>query len=183
MAGHIVLSVALLVAGLNRPQIDWFVSLSCPILKAKRNKGNDGGVCPVAKPLAVNMVICETVLTEKDTDIVSMIRTMNCLTIVPNTNNSAHFFVVTSVASQPGDFLRQVMKVQMCTRDAKLVAEAPEYPFIYGYKIDPMGPGGFTLATEFTLDLSPLEPLGLYLLCAFVDGEIEAKTALARRRG
>ena len=138
----------------------------------------------MAKPLAVNLIICEAVLTEKVTDVISAIRIMNCLTVVPATNNFAHFFVVTSVASQPGDHLPHVMQVQMVTRDGqRAVAEAPAYTFVYGYKIDPAGPGGFYLTTEFTLDLRPLEPLGHYLICALVNGEIAARSPLMLRRG
>jgi hypothetical protein len=61
--------------------------------------------------LSANILVCETVLTEK-TDMLSAIRMMDTIRVAPS-NNSVHFYVVTRVMSQPEDFSQHVLKVQM----------------------------------------------------------------------
>ena len=69
------------------------------------------------------------------------------------------FFVLTYLHCTPGDFSSHILKVQMVGRgdDWAVVAEAKEESFVYGYAIDPSGPGGYMLTTEFTLDPKPLQ--------------------------
>src|SRR5271169_4451188 len=99
--------------------------------------------------LSANIIVCETVLTEK-TDVLSAIRMMDTIKIAPN-NNAAHFYALTRVTSQPGDFSQHVLKIQMMHQNGASIIEAPECQFSYGYKMDINGLGGFILTTEFTI--------------------------------
>jgi len=56
------------------------------------------------------------------------------------------------------------------------VSEAKAESFVYGYKVDPSGPGGFMLTTEFTLDPKPLQIPALYFIQALLDGELAVQT-------
>lgn len=78
--------------------------------------------------LSANILVCETVLTEK-TDVLSAIRMMDTIKIAPN-SNAAHFYAITRVTSQPGDFSPHVIKVQVTQQDGSLVTEASGYPFL-----------------------------------------------------
>lgn len=130
--------------------------------------------------LSANVIICETVLTEK-TEVMSAIRIMNVLTI--RGNNFARFNTLTFLTSHPGDFAAHSLKVQMFSHDEKIVADAPVHPFVYGYNIDPSGAGAYTLTTEFNLDLMPLGSLGQYAIWVFLDGVKVTGTTLLLRRG
>ncbi len=132
--------------------------------------------------LSANVIICESVLTEK-TDVTSAIRILNVLTVSPS-KNLATFRVHTALASTPTDFEQHVVKVWMHPLDSAVVAaEAPEYRFVYGRKIDFSGPGAFNLTTDFNLDLRPLGDLGHYLIVVSLDGQLVARTPLTLRRG
>jgi len=62
-----------------------------------------------------------------------------------------------------------------------VVSEATE-SFVYGYAVDPSGPGGYMLTTEFTLDPKPLQIPGLYFIQAILDGELATQTPLTLLR-
>jgi hypothetical protein len=129
--------------------------------------------------LSANVIVCETVITEKS-DVMSAIRIMNVLTI--KTGNFARFNSVAFLISQPRDFERHNLKVQMVTMDGELVASAPDHLFVYGHKVDPDGVGAYTLTTEFNLDLEPLGKLGRYAIWVFLDGKNVTGTTLVLRR-
>jgi hypothetical protein len=131
--------------------------------------------------MSANMAICEAVLTEKTSGVMSLIRTMNVLNITGNLQ-SARFFTVVSVNSEPGDFAPHNLQVQMFSRSGSLVASAPEHDFSYGYEFDRMGFGAYTLTTEFVLNLAPMGNLGAYTVVAYVDTKVVARTPLLMRR-
>ena len=81
------------------------------------------------------------------------------------------------------DFQQHVVQVQMHGPDGVLVASAPEYRFVYGNKLDHLGPGAFNLTTDFNLDLRPLGTLGNYTISAYLDGQRVAGAPLMLRRG
>lgn len=135
---------------------------------------------PDSTPLSAAILVCESVLSEV-TGGVSAIRIMDvlyCGTLL----RSARFFTLTYLHSRPNEFRQHVLQIKMIGRgsDGKtfVAASAPEQRFVYGYKIDPNGPGAFVLTTEFTLDLSNMGNLGTYMIQAFLDGEIVAETPL-----
>ena len=130
--------------------------------------------------LSANVIICETVLTEK-TEVISAVRIMNVLRISGGLN-FAKFSSVTFLASEPGDTSPHKIKVQMISSSGDFVAEAPERWFFYGYNVDPSGPGGYTLTTEFNLDLSPLGTLGSYAVWVFLDDVRVCGAPLIMRR-
>ena len=139
-----------------------------------REKG--GFVSLVPHPLSANVVVCAEVLKEAKTDLLSAIRIASVIT-VPKTNQ-AHFYSVAFVSSSPGDHESHVMSVQMNAHDGIKVASAPDYRFTYGYRVDPNGNGGFSMNTEFGIDVSNLEIPGTFWVWVYVDGEPVAKHRL-----
>jgi hypothetical protein len=105
---------------------------------------------------------------------------MDVLTI-GRVSPAAQFFVLTYLHSNPGDFLPHTLKVQMVGRNGEnwvVAADAPEEKFVYGYKVDASGPGGYMLTTEFVLNPQVMGPLGLYFIQAVLDGDLVAQTPL-----
>jgi hypothetical protein len=132
---------------------------------------------PNNKPISAAVLVCETVLAEK-TGGPSAIRIMDALWI-GQFSPAIRFFVLTYLHCTPGDFSSHTLKVQMVGRggdDWAVVAEAKEESFVYGYAIDPSGPGGYMLTTEFTLDPKPLQIPALYFIQALLDGELAVQT-------
>ena len=132
-------------------------------------------------PLAANIIICEAVLTEQTSGVISLIRTMNVLNVFGGAQ-VVRFFTVTFLNSNPGDFFPHTIQVQMVTQGGGLISSSPEQKFTYGYMLDSVGPGASTLTTEFNLNLEPLGDLGAYMLVAYVDRERAAATPLIIRR-
>ncbi len=130
--------------------------------------------------LTANIIVCETILVEK-TDVISAIRVMNTLSLAPG-NNFAHVFVVTFLASQPRDLSQHILKVRVTQLNGLTIAEAPDYPFVYGYRFDVSGLGGFTLTTEFNIDTSGLGIPSNCAVSADLDGQPVARTTLTLRR-
>jgi len=130
------------------------------------------------EPLAVNAVVCQEVLTEA-TGLLSAIRIFDTLTIG---SDFAHFYVLTTAVSNPGDRAEHVLKVTMNRWGGEEVASAPEYRFTYGYNVDFSSPGGFRLTTEFNVDTRPLGPLGRFMVWVFLDGAPVAKAPVTLRR-
>jgi hypothetical protein len=106
---------------------------------------------------------------------------MSAITLPPE-SNSAHFYSITLVASAPGDHADHVLEVQLTTLAGSVVASAPEHPFVYGYRLDPSGEGGYTLTTEFNADVSQFPSLGTFLIRVLLDGRQIAKAPLMLRR-
>jgi hypothetical protein len=134
-------------------------------------------------PVSASLIICESVLTEK-TGVVSAIRIMDVLT-VPALGVQARFFVLTYLHSRPADYLQHVLRIQMVGQDGsdwKIVADAPDHRFVYGYALAALAPGGFVLTTEFNINLIPLGSLGTYLVQAIVDGDLVEQTPLTLQR-
>jgi hypothetical protein len=133
------------------------------------------------QPLAVNVVVCQEVLTEA-TNLISAIRIFDTLTIAIG-NDFAHFYVLTTAFSNPGDLDPHTLKVTMNRWSGEHVASAPEYGFTYGYNLDSASPGGFRLTTEFNVDLRPLGGvLGSFMIWIFLDGAQVAKAPITLRR-
>jgi hypothetical protein len=164
---------------LSHGLIGFLYVLSVTKLQGKRVSALDEG--SIRMPLlSASVIVCETVLLEK-TDVMSAIRIMNVLSIAEG-NNFARFSSITFLNSTPGDDSRHILKVQMLKSTGELVAEGPEQPFVYGYKIDPSGAGGYNLTTNFNLDLRTIGPLGQYAIWAFLDGVRVGGAALMLRR-
>jgi len=132
---------------------------------------------PNSKPISASLLVCQTVLHEK-TGGPSAIRIMDVLTI-GRLSPIAEFTVLTYLHSNPGDFSSHTLKLQMVGRndeDWVVVADAPEERFVYGHNIDPSGPGGYALTTQFTLNPQVMGSLGLYFVQALLDGDLLAQT-------
>jgi hypothetical protein len=136
--------------------------------------------------LSANLILCESVEWENPPvggGIPTAKRIMAAITVAPP-SRVAHFFAITLLNSQPGDFLQHSLRIQITDRKSSVIAYAEPWIFQYGYLIDPYGPGGYILTTEFNIDLNPYPmPLGC-LVSAFLDNENVARTPLIlRRRG
>ena len=142
--------------------------------------GEESFFVPQTEPLSVNVIVCEHVLTEK-TELLSAIRILDTLTI-QHGYDYARFSVVTIAVSNPGDIGPHVLKVVMTTSSGQQVASAPDCRFEYGYKIDPIGFGGFRLTTQFAVDLRPLDTLGQFMIWVYLDGAPVAQAPIMLRR-
>jgi hypothetical protein len=114
-------------------------------------------------PASVSLIVCETVLDEKS-GITSAIRIMDVL-YIGRRAALARFFVIAYLHSRAGDLGNHTGTVQMSgKREGRwtIVADVPPYPFNYSYRLDPGGPGGFMLTTEFNLDLTTFGELGTF---------------------
>jgi hypothetical protein len=164
------------------PRIDRFFSQSYPIhalLATCTAREYSLGGLPMSL-MSAGIVVCETVLFEK-TDLVSAIRIMSALKLAGG-SNFAHFFVLTFLTSHPGDLQQHVLKIQVTEENGSVLGEAADYHFLYGYKLDVSGPGGFVLSTEFNLDTAAITKPARCLINAFLDGQCVAQTPLTLRR-
>jgi hypothetical protein len=145
------------------------------------NAGEMRIYAPVPTPLSANVIVCGEVLVEAKTDLLSAIRIMTAITVSAKQSH-VRFWSIAFVSSPPGDYEQHRMLVQMTGPDGGLVASAQEYEFQYGYKIDPKGNGGFSLRTEFSVDVTRLRDSGTYWMGVYVDGQIAARTPITLRR-
>jgi hypothetical protein len=135
-------------------------------------------------PASVSLIVCESVLHEEKTGAVSAVRIMDVLTVGIQTQ-VARFFVLSYVHSRPLDFDRHIAKVQLTGSRGNqwiTVADAPEHPFEYSYRITPSGPGGFMLTTEFNLNLATIGELGTFWVQLSIDGIMVEQTPLTLLR-
>src|SRR5258708_4026196 len=122
--------------------------------------------------LSANVLICESVLSESN-GLKSAIRLIDFLTVHPETV-IAHFYALTLLRSKSFDPHQHRLVVRMeGFRNGKWesVAEAPECRFTYGF-VDPSGPGGFVLTTEFSINLANLGGVGIFYIQAWLDDEL-----------
>jgi hypothetical protein len=132
----------------------------------------------------VSAIVCEAVLCEKGSEVMSAIRIMDSLKLSP-TAVFAHFFVLTFFhAGAASDISNHVATVQMWgpasdskSRNWGVVAKAPDYAFTFTSK-DPSTPKGFCLTTEFNVNLAELGKLGTYFIQIFLDQTIVAQSPL-----
>jgi hypothetical protein len=135
-------------------------------------------------PASVSLIVCEAVLNEEKTGAVSAIRIMDIL-MIGRQSPVARFFVLSYVHSRPLDFAKHTAKVRLSGfRDGQWIifADAPDHSFEYSYRIDPSGPGGFMLTTEFNLDLATIGELGTFWVQLSIDGTMVEQTPLTLLR-
>jgi len=135
-------------------------------------------------PVSVSLIVCESVLHEDKSGAVSAIRIMDIL-MVGSLSVVARFFVLSYVHSRPLDFEQHVAQVQlMGIRDGQWVSvsHAPPHSFVYSYRMDPSGPGGFILTTEFNLNLAKFGDLGIFWVQLTIDGVVAEQTPLTLLR-
>ena len=125
--------------------------------------------------------MAETVIDEKQLDLLTCVRIMNLLTLAPG-NNFVSFYSVAFVGCFPGDTGSHTMTAQVLTSTEKVIATAREHVFRFGFRVDPYGPGAFSLTTAWRLDVSDI-PLGMFLVRVNLDGAPIAQTGLMLRRG
>lgn len=137
--------------------------------------------------LTANIILCEIVLREQKT--ISPVRLVNWITAASATQ-IAHFFAVTQLSQDAPDsgvhslILKVVRNAQSSGLEilnAAVIAEAKPFAFSYGREIDPQAPGGFTLTTEFTIDMAISNP-GIYYVEAWLDGKDVARAPITLRR-
>ena len=135
----------------------------------------------MALPLSANLIVCSEVLVEEKTTLLSAIRMMSSITILRHESH-VHIWSIVFVSSIPGDHDRHRMLVTMTGPDSVIVASAEASEFEYGYKVDPTGNGGFSLRTEFNVEVSRIPASGTYWMNAHVDGHLVARTPVTLRR-
>ena len=130
--------------------------------------------------ISANVIACEDVLTEKS-EIFSAIKILSAMNVSRATTHVC-LYTLATIFSTHSDYVQHVMSVRIDTPDGVRIAIGADYPFYYGYKVDPQGYGGFTLKTRFSLELSKLPGnLGWFLVSVDVDREVVAKTVFMLR--
>jgi hypothetical protein len=120
------------------------------------------------------------VLTEESARMHSLIRVVDTFAV---SGATLRFFVVCHLHSSPSDTAPHVLTIQMMgRRDSNWIplAGAPPKVFKYGYNLNPSGPGGFVLSTEFNLDMNKTG-FGLFYIQALLDGQLVAQVPLTLR--
>jgi hypothetical protein len=133
--------------------------------------------------LSANILLCEFVLWEKS-DVPTIVRSMSTIGL-SREREFAHFFSVTTLHSDPGDSQFHSLRVCVSDQTGNTITQTSPYAFQYGYKIDPSGPGGFILTSEFNLDVTKLKLPTCCLVSAFLDAipQPVATIPLMLRRG
>jgi hypothetical protein len=128
--------------------------------------------------LSANIAVCETVIWEQPANVPTLVRVMTVLTLSKGAP-AARFFVITAVTSQPGDVEEHTLFITLTDKAGNIVASTDPTQFIYGYKIDPSGPGGFNMTTEVNLEVAKLPTLlpCHLLISAFLDEILEPVAA------
>lgn len=127
---------------------------------------------------AANIVLCESVLSEKS-GFLSAMRLINVITF--NAQNPRFSFkALTALNAEPGDFAVHSIALQMVRGDGYIAAHTMPLQFVYGYAIDPTGPGAYYLTTNFDLVGSQSLP-GNYSVAAFVDDVVVASAPVMLR--
>jgi len=131
------------------------------------------GIVPLSH---ANLIVCETVLTEDTTHLVSALRITDSFAVI---GPILRFWVVTHLHSHPFDVAPHTLQVQMVRSDnSNTVAWTNPANFYYGYRQGMFGPGGYLLRTEFNLNVSRLMPLGLFYIQALLDSQLVAQVPL-----
>jgi hypothetical protein len=132
--------------------------------------------------LSGNIIICEQILRDTKTDVLSAVNLIDTLRIQPGESH-VRFYTLTFIYGYAGDIDAHTLSIRMAKFNGEVVAAADDYYFKYSRKIDPTAPGGLHLYTEFAIDTTQLEPLEIsYVVWAFLDNTAIAKTPLMLRR-
>jgi len=99
-------------------------------------------------PISASLIVCESVLTERNGTF-SGIRIMDFLAC--GSAAAVKFSVLTYLHCTPGDLSPHTITVDMTDASGAVVASTPATPFLYGYRRDPNGYGGFSLVSDFNL--------------------------------
>lgn len=126
---------------------------------------------------SASLILCESVLWEKNTELPSAIRILDTLEFDPS-NTSAHFFALTILRTTSPDPTSHVLNVQLMGPTGAIVAAANTFEFKYGYKFGPSMPGLFVLSTEFNIRVTAL---GVHWMQAVLDGAAVAAAPLTLR--
>lgn len=123
--------------------------------------------------ISAGALICQAVLIEKN-GLQSAMRIMDAIVIGPGMA-TVQFTVWTTIRSQPTDRAPHVLQVFMRKGSLKgdVVARAEPYQFRYGYGSGVLGnlsgPGGFSLTTNFNVNVVEIGGLGVYYLQVDLD--------------
>jgi hypothetical protein len=120
----------------------------------------------VANLISASLLVCGTVLWEKN-DVPSAIRVMSAILLGPGV--SAVQFATLVQLSANLDFSPHTLLVQILGPTHAPLAQSAAQRFVFGSRIDPTEPGGFTMSTDFNFHIAGL---GTHWVQAVVDGEV-----------
>jgi hypothetical protein len=136
-------------------------------------------VTMLANPFATaNVFICEDVV--KDGSFLNAIHVFNVITIEKLKQPRFKFKTLAYLTSQPGDTAPHSLAVQMERYDGYIAAYTTPTQFVFGYAIDPSGPGGYFMTTNFEIDAALYVP-GNYAIVVYVDRQAVASAPLRLR--
>lgn len=123
------------------------------------------------------LILCESVLWEKNTELPSAVRILDALEFDPS-NTSAHFFALTILRTASPDPTIHSLDVRLIGPTGAIVATAKTFQFRYGYRFGPSMPGLFILSTEFNIRVTAF---GVHWMRAVLDGAEVASAPLTLR--
>jgi len=136
-------------------------------------------VLMLANPFATaNVLICEDVV--RDGAFLNAVHVFSVITIERWKQPKFRFKAITHLTSQPGDIIPHNFAVQLERYDGYVAAYTIPIQFVFGYALDPSGPGGYFMTTNFEIDAQLYVP-GNYAVVVYVDRQAVASTALMLR--
>ena len=133
----------------------------------------------LANPFATaNVFVCEDVV--KDGALLNAVHIVNVITLERWRQPKFTFKALTYLTSQPGDTASHTFAVQLERYDGYVAAYSVPIQFVFGYAIDPSGPGGYFMTTNFEVDAALYVP-GNYAVVIYVDRQAVASAALMLR--
>ena len=127
--------------------------------------------------ISASLIVCESVIWEKDNNVPTAIRVVNSFSLAPNL--VVHFFTLVYLHAMPMDYMPHMLQVQALDPQSNIAASGPPFQFVYGNRLDFSGPGGFVLSTKFDFVVR-IE--GVYWVQAFLDGGLLTQVPLILTR-
>lgn len=128
--------------------------------------------------ISASLLLCESVLWEKNIDLPTAIRILSSIQVAPS-SDSVQLFSLVHLYSSGLDLMPHTVAAQIVDPTGQVVAPSEPFRFVYGYKVDANGPGGFILSTQFNFHVNYM---GVHWAQLLLDGELVTQVPLMLRR-
>ncbi len=102
---------------------------------------------------------------------------MSAILLAPGASSVQLVTLVQLSANQ--DYFPHTLLVQILGPTHALLAQSAPQRFVFGSRIDPAGPGGFTMSIDFNFAISTI---GIHWVQALVDGDIVTQIPIVIQR-
>jgi len=134
----------------------------------------------VSSKAIASLLACETVIWDRESNLPTAVRIIGGVQVAPG-NTSIQFVTLVLLHNPEYDISPHTLRVQVLQApDFKtVVAAGPPQRFVYGYKMSPVAPGGFSMTTHFNFRVAEM---GVYWVQAVLDGELAIQIPLIIQR-